>query len=198
MRRPDCFDIFIQLFSLGRRLLHKSVLIQKMLPKEAANRFLRNHKTGRDRLFGHPCCKECDPGFRNIGISPAEFCGRGADFGVPILESVSEDSERPDYQYCGLARGLDTANKMPKLISIVCMSFSGMAHCKVLWTAPVQDNDTRVSTYTTSLTMSTLVRFHLPLALSRSFSSSTPHSSRACLLAHAMDACLNLSSLVHQ
>jgi hypothetical protein len=28
--------------------------------------------------------------------------------------------------------------------------------------------------------MSTLVRFHLPLPLSRSFSSSTPHATRAC------------------
>ena len=42
----------------------------------------------------------------------------------------------------------------------------------------------------TTFVMSALVRFHLPLKLSRSFSPWTSLSSRACLLTHVMDACL--------
>jgi hypothetical protein len=46
---------------------------------EAASKFSQKAKSDLDRLFGHPCCEECQHRLGNLGISPAEFCGGGAE-----------------------------------------------------------------------------------------------------------------------
>jgi hypothetical protein len=65
---------------------------------EAAKKFSQKPKSGRDRLFGRPCCKECEQGLGNLGISPAEFCGGGAESRTVVSLNIKVSVRIPSAQ----------------------------------------------------------------------------------------------------
>jgi len=65
---------------------------------EATNKFSHKPKSGLDRLFGHPCCKECQQRLGNLSISPAEFCGGGAESRNVVSLNIKVSVQIPSSQ----------------------------------------------------------------------------------------------------